>query len=78
MSREPQAWEQPFQEGRAHGAAGRYTEAVASFRQAILLDPREPYPHYELGYKSLMRRSPEEAQHCLERCIALGCKTQPW
>jgi tetratricopeptide (TPR) repeat protein len=53
-------WQQPFNEGMAHGSAGRYAEAEDSFRRAIVLAPDEPYPHYELGFTlSLLGRHDE-------------------
>ena len=53
-------WRQRFDEGMAHGAAGRYADAENSFRQAIRLAPQEPYPRYELGYTlSLLGRYDE-------------------
>jgi tetratricopeptide (TPR) repeat protein len=55
-----QDWQQPFNEGRAHGSAGRYAKAEDSFRRAVVLSPDEPYPHYELGFTlSLVGRHDE-------------------
>jgi len=53
-------WRQAFEEGIARGSAGKLVEAEASFREAVLLAPDEPYPRYELGYTLfLMGRCPE-------------------
>jgi tetratricopeptide (TPR) repeat protein len=45
----------------AHGAAGRYEQALNDFRRAILLAPDEPYPHYESGYTLLLMGRYDEA-----------------
>lgn len=35
--------------------AGSYSEAVSQFDQAILLDPADPYAHYNKGYALMMQ-----------------------
>jgi Flp pilus assembly protein TadD len=50
MPRKSKRWKRHFEEGMAKGAASRFPEAEASFREAVALAPDEPYPHYELGY----------------------------
>lgn len=69
-----QDWQQPFNEGRAHGSAGRYAEAEDSLRRAVVLAPDEPYPHYELGFTlSLVGRHHEALEEfALTESLAHG------
>lgn len=60
MPRKSKRWKRHFEEGMAKGAASRFPEAEASFREAVALAPDEPYPHYELAYTlTLMGRYDE-------------------
>lgn len=43
-------WRDHFNEGMAFGAEADFEQAEACFRKAAQYAPREPYPHYELGY----------------------------
>jgi tetratricopeptide (TPR) repeat protein len=45
----------------ALGAAGRLAEAEDRFRKAIRRAPREPHPHYELGYTLFLMGRYDEA-----------------
>ena len=73
FSRKSESWKIYFDEGRVHGAAMRYEEAVASFRQAIQLAPGEVYPHYELGYTLFLLERYEEALKEFQRTNELQC-----
>jgi len=49
-----------FEEGMSCGRASNFKKAEGCFRQAIRVAPKEPYPHYELGYTlSLVGRHKE-------------------
>jgi tetratricopeptide (TPR) repeat protein len=67
-----QDWQQPFNEGMAHGSAGRYPEAIESLTRAIDLAPDEPYPHYELGFTLSLLGRHEEALEEFRRTEALA------
>jgi predicted O-linked N-acetylglucosamine transferase (SPINDLY family) len=58
--------------GAALQSLGRTDEAIASYRQAVALDPGFADPHYNLGllYHSLGRH--DEAAACFEKVLALS------
>jgi len=48
--RKSKSWKELFEEGMSYGRASNFKKAEGCFRQAIRVAPKEPYPHYELGY----------------------------
>lgn len=61
LFRKPKTSEEHFEKGMKYGAASDFSRAEASFREAVLLAPDEPYPHYELGYTLTLLGRHEEA-----------------
>ncbi len=58
--RKSKSWKELFEEGMSYGRASSFKKAEDCFRQAIRVAPKEPYPHYELGYTlSLVGRHKE-------------------
>ncbi|MCC6555544.1 MAG: tetratricopeptide repeat protein [Polyangiaceae bacterium] len=58
--------------GRALGAAGRYEEALAAFREAAEVDPHAPHPHHEEAVTLLHLERAAEAVACYDRVEALA------
>jgi tetratricopeptide (TPR) repeat protein len=59
--RKRSTWEDYFEKGMASGAASDFSQAEASFREAVRLAPEQPFPHYELGYTLSLLGRHEEA-----------------
>ncbi len=58
-----------FNEGNAHLKAGRYNEAVNSFKKSIELDPLNAQVYYNLGYAYLKLRNDAEAQEAFLKAV---------
>lgn len=61
-----------FERGEALSRIGRYAEAVLSYRQAVVLDPRNPRFRLALGVAYRHVGYPDYARQCFARVIALA------
>lgn len=57
--------------GTIYGRMGLWDEAIASFGQALDLDPDHPEALAQLGFALLQQRKPDQARPHLERAITL-------
>jgi tetratricopeptide (TPR) repeat protein len=59
-----------YRRGRIQEHSDRVEEAVASYREAIAVDPEYLPPYYSLGRLLLADKKPDEALPLFERCLA--------